>query len=103
MTEKIRKNSSPPTMANSTSPWPEDRRLRSRLTRVEMVGSSKAVVPGDTDLSTPNASIDAIWVLARLQCVKSWLQTVTERRYRQRGPGVLVGRPTRAHGESRSL
>ena len=65
-------------MANSTSPWPEDRRLRSRLTRVEMVGSSKAVVPGDTYLSTPNASIDAIWVLTRLQCVKSWLQTVTK-------------------------
>jgi hypothetical protein len=49
-------------MANSTSPWPEDRRLCSRLIRVEMVGSSRAAVPGDTDLSTPEASIDAISV-----------------------------------------
>ena len=81
MTEKIRKNSNPPTMANSTSPWPEDRRLRSRLTCVEMVGSSRAVVPCDTYLSTPDASIDAISVHARLQCVKSWLQLVTELRY----------------------
>ena len=67
-------------MANSTSPWPEDRRLRSRVARLEMVGSSRAAVPRDTDLSTPNASIDAISVGTRLQCVKSWLQTVTERR-----------------------
>jgi hypothetical protein len=46
-----------------------------------MVGSSRAAVPGDTDLSTPNASIDAISARTRLQRVKSWLQTVTERRY----------------------
>jgi hypothetical protein len=84
-------------MANSTSPWPEDRRLRSRLACVEMVGSSRAVVPRDTDLSTPNASIDAISARTRLQCVKSWLQTVTEHRYAaEPSPAGLVGHPTEA-------
>ena len=68
-------------MANSTRPWPEDRRLRRRLTRVEMVESSRAAVPRDTVLSTPNASIDAIPAGTRLQCVKSWLQAVTECRH----------------------
>ena len=67
-------------MANSTSPWPEDRRLRSLVARIEMVGSSRAAVPRDTVLSTPKASIDAFPVRARWQCVKSWLQAVTERR-----------------------
>src|ERR1700690_923441 len=92
MTEKIRKKRSPPTMANSTRPWPLDRRLRIGLTRIEMVGSSRAAVPGDTDLSTPNASIDAISVHARWQCVKSWLQLVTERRYGSGGDGSGPGR-----------
>jgi len=60
-----------------------------------MVGSSRAAVPGDTDLSTPDASIDAISVHARLQCVKSWLQLVTERRCAPIQEGsALVGQPT---------
>jgi hypothetical protein len=48
-------------------------------------------VPRDTDLSTPNASIDAFSVRARWQCVKSWLQTVTECRHGGLAPEALVG------------
>src|SRR5580700_4045143 len=85
-------------MANSTSPWPEDRRLRCRLTGVEMVEPSRAAVPGDTVLSTPSASIDAISVLVRLQRVKSWLHPVTERRCRLGSGRTLPGRAANQHG-----
>ena len=64
-----------PTWTASVSPGDGSRRHRVD----EVPVSSRAAVPRDTDLSTPNASIDAISVGTRLQCVKSWLRTVTER------------------------
>jgi hypothetical protein len=49
-------------------------------------------MPGDTVLSTPDASIDAISARTRLQCVTSWLQTVTDRRYALEPLKGLTGR-----------